>query len=359
MEAMAAPPAAEPRRPSPATPPAVRRPRSWLAGRSLTVSPRGFQIVALVTVWVLALTIISGAAVRLTGSGLGCDTWPSCTHTSVVAPLRVHAWIEFGNRLINAAVTIASIGVLIVALRRRPRRRDLTWLSAGMLIGLLVEVVMGGLVVLSGLNPVLVSLHFLLGLMFLAVAVVLHHRAGRPDGPPVRRAVVGPWQLRLARLMLVALTVVVSLGTVVTSTGPHGGSPTAPRFHYSLHSVAQLHGSSVEVFLLITLAMLWSLAHTGAPRPVIRRAQVMLVVLAAQAAVGYGQYLSGDPVAVVALHVAGASLAVVATLRFYMGLWSYRTGTEPTPAAGPGRLRSAVPWVEQEAAPAGARGAGR
>ncbi len=353
---MAAPPAAEPRRPSPATPAAVRRPRAWLAGRSLTVSPRGFQIVALVTVWVLALTIISGAAVRLTGSGLGCDTWPSCTHTSVVAPLRVHAWIEFGNRLINAAVTIASIGVLIVALRRRPRRRDLTWLSAGMLIGLLVEVVMGGLVVLSGLNPVLVSLHFLLGLIFLAVAVVLHHRSGRPDGPPGRQPLVRPRQLRLARVMLVGLTVVVSLGTVVTSTGPHGGSPTAPRFHYSLHSVAQLHGSSVEIFLLITLAMLWSLAHTGAPRPVIRRAQVMLAVLAAQAGVGYGQYLSGDPVAVVALHVAGASLAVVATLRFYMGLWSYREGTEPTPTAGPDRLRDAVPWVDQVVAPVGARG---
>lgn len=355
MEEMAAPPAAESRRgPAPGGGPSgLSAARPWLAGRSLTVSPRAFQVVALVTVWVLALTIISGAAVRLTGSGLGCDTWPACTHTSVVAPLRVHAWIEFGNRLINAAVTIASVGVLVVALRRRPRRRDLTWLSAGMLIGLLVEVVMGGLVVLSGLNPALVSLHFLLGLAFLALAVVLHHRSGRPDGLYVREPQVRQWQVRLARLMVLMLTVVVALGTVVTSTGPHGGSPTAPRFHFSLHSVAQIHGSAVETFLLVTLAMLWSLAHTGAPRPVIRRAQIMLVVLAGQAAVGYGQYFSGDPVAVVALHVAGASLAVVATLRFYMGLWSYRRDPIPDRPAGDGTVTTeAVPWLGREASPA-------
>ena len=199
------------------------------------------------------------------------------------------------------------------------------------MVGLLVEVVMGALVVYSKLNPVLVSVHFLLGLAFLAVGVVLHHRAGLPDRRPAPRPMVLPVQIWLARLMLVGLTVVVSLGTVVTSTGPHGGSPDAPRFHFSLHSVAQLHGSAVEIFLFITLVMLWSLSHFGAPRPVVRRAQVMLVTLAAQAAVGYGQYLSGDPVAVVALHVAGASIAVIATLRFYMGLWDY--SAVPQPAA--------------------------
>lgn len=324
---MAAPPAARTRRAaiSPDRPgrPAGGSTLGRLADR-LAVSPQTFRRIALITVWALALTIISGAAVRLTGSGLGCSTWPSCTHTSVVAPLRLHAWIEFGNRLINAVVTVASVGVLAAAALRRPRRLDLTWLSAGMLVGLLLEVVMGGLVVYSDLNPTLVSLHFLLGLAFLALSVVLHHRAGRPDGSPARMGLVAPWQIWIARLLLVALGLAVTLGTVVTSTGPHGGDPKAPRFHFSLHSVAQLHGSSVEGLLVVTLAMLWSLSHTGAPGPVVRRAQVMLVTLAAQAAVGYTQYLSGDPVAIVAVHVAGASLAVIATLRFFMGLWAYR-----------------------------------
>lgn len=341
MEPMAAPPAAQPRRGDvrPASEaagqvaaPLPARPSGTRFGRSLpTISPEGFERLALIGVWVLAVTIISGAAVRLTGSGLGCSTWPSCTQTSVVAPLRFHAWVEFGNRLVNAAVTIAALGTVFVALRRRPSRRDLTLLSAGLVVGLLVEVVMGALVVYSKLNPVLVSVHFLLGLAFLAVGVVLHHRAGLPDRRPAPRPMVLPVQIWLARLVLVGLTVVVSLGTVVTSTGPHGGSPDAPRFHFSLHSVAQLHGSAVEIFLFITLVMLWSLSHFGAPRPVVRRAQVMLVTLAAQAAVGYGQYLSGDPVAVVALHVAGASIAVIATLRFYMGLWDY--SAVPQPAA--------------------------
>src|SRR5581483_6080217 len=121
-----------------------------------------------------------GAAVRLTGSGLGCPDWPSCTRASVVAPLQVHAWVEFGNRLINAAVSVASVGALVAALRRRPRRRDLIAWSAALVVGLVVEVAMGALVVEYKLAPSLVSVHFLLGLAFLAVAVILHHRAGIP-----------------------------------------------------------------------------------------------------------------------------------------------------------------------------------
>jgi len=113
----------------------------------------------------------------------------------------------------------------------------------------------------------------------------------------------------------------VTLGTVVTSTGPHGGDPTARRFRFSLHSVAQLHGTSVEIFLVIAVVMLWNLARTAAPHPVIRRGQLLLGALVAQALVGYVQYLNGDPVALVAAHVAGASLVVVAVVHFHMELW--------------------------------------
>jgi cytochrome c oxidase assembly protein subunit 15 len=288
----------------------------------------------------LALTIISGAAVRLTGSGLGCPDWPSCTTTSVVAPLQGHAWIEFGNRLINALVTVASIGAFVAALRRQPRRGDLTILSAGLVAGLLAEVMLGGLVVYAKLAPALVSVHFLLGLVFLANAVALHDRARRPDtyaaegGRPV--VLVGRVQLGLSWLALVALAVVVTLGTVVTSTGPHGGSPTAKRYGFSLHAVAQLHGASAEAFMAITLALLWSLSRTGAPRAVIRRAQVVFVAMVAQAAVGYIQYFNHDPVGVVAIHVAGASLLVIAVLRFHLGLWAHPVRFEsPQPADRP------------------------
>ncbi len=307
--------------------------------RRLVVSPRAFRTVAVVSVWALALTIISGAAVRLTGSGLGCPDWPSCTTTSVVAPLQVHAWIEFGNRLINAFVTIASLAALGAALFRSPKRRDLTLLSAGLLAGLIAEVVLGALVVEFKLAPGLVSAHFLLGLIVLADAVILSYRAGLPDDPvlrgrPLPVPLVGRAQVMLSRLMLVALALVAVLGTVVTSTGPHGGSPDTPRFHLSLHRVAQLHGTSAETFLAITILTLWSLGRSGAPRSVMRRAKIVLVALAAQAAVGYAQYLNGDPVALVAVHVAGASVLVITAIRFYLGLWAYPAEPPGPPDTG-------------------------
>ena len=302
-----------------------------------TMSPETFRRVALASVVALTLTIISGAAVRLTGSGLGCNTWPSCDHTSVVAPLQYHAWVEFGNRLINALVTVASLGAFAAALRRRPRRPDLTWLSFGLVIGLLVEVAVGAVVVYSKLNPVLVSVHFLLGLVFLGVAVALHLRSRIPDPHPEQPVetlpMVGRLQLTLARVQLALLTVVVALGTVVTSTGPHGGSPDTPRYHFSLHAVAQVHGTSVEVLLAVTLLLLWTLARSNPPRAVLTRAQVMFGAMVAQAAVGYTQYLSGDPVGMVAVHVAGASLLVIAVLHFYFGLWDRTPVSQPTPAA--------------------------
>jgi cytochrome c oxidase assembly protein subunit 15 len=273
-------------------------------------------------VWALVLTVVSGAAVRLTGSGLGCPDWPNCTASGVVAPLQFHAWVEFGNRLINAVVTVAALGAFATAWLRAPRRRDLTLLAAGLVLGLVAEVALGALVVESHLAPGLVMTHFLLGLVFLADAVLLHHRAtiadDRADAPRVR--LVGRSSLILARLQLAATAVAVTLGTVVTSTGPHGGDPKARRFGFSLHTVAQLHGTSVEVLLALTLVLMWNLARTGAPPSVMRRAQIVLIAMVAQAAVGYSQYLSGDPVALVAVHVAGACVLVVATLRFYLGL---------------------------------------
>jgi cytochrome c oxidase assembly protein subunit 15 len=182
--------------------------------------------------------------------------------------------------------------------------------------------------------------HFVLGLVFLGAAVVLHHQAAIPDveaaAPRVR--LVSRSSAILAVLQLVATTVAVILGTVVTSTGPHGGDPKARRFGFSLHTVAQLHGTSVEVLLAVTLVLMWNLARTRAPRPVMRRAQIVLVALVAQAAVGYSQYLSGDPVAVVAVHVAGACLVVVVVLRFCLGLSVPipRTGTTaPIPLSTP------------------------
>jgi cytochrome c oxidase assembly protein subunit 15 len=301
------------------------------------VSPRTFRRIATAAVWALGLTVVSGAAVRLTGSGLGCPDWPNCTAAGVVAPLQFHAWVEFGNRLINAVVTVAALGACAAAWLRAPRRRDLTLLAGGLVVGLVAEVGLGALVVESHLAPGLVMTHFLLGLVFLADAVLLQHRAGIPDERASRPRVraVSASSLVLARLQLAATALAITLGTVVTSTGPHGGDPAAERFGFSLHTVAQLHGTSVEVLLALTLVMMWNLARTGVPAPVMRRAQILLIAMVAQAAVGYTQYLNGDPVALVALHVAGACVLVVATLRFYLGLSVPAPSEAPSAAAAP------------------------
>jgi cytochrome c oxidase assembly protein subunit 15 len=199
-------------------------------------------------------------------------------------------------------------------------------------VGLVAEVGLGALVVESHLAPGLVMTHFLLSLVFLGDAVILHYRAGIPDeqASTGTNRLVDRSSLILARLQLAATVVAVTLGTVVTSTGPHGGDPKARRFGFSLHSVAQLHGTSVEILLALTLVLMWNLARTRAPAPVMRRAEIVLIVMVAQAAVGYAQYFNGDPVAVVALHVTGACVLVVVMLRFYLGL--------STPAPAPARL---------------------
>jgi cytochrome c oxidase assembly protein subunit 15 len=236
----------------------------------------------------------------------------------------------------------------VAARRRQPRRRDLTWLAIGLVIGLVAEVGLGALVVDFKLAPGLVTAHFLLGMVFLADAVILHQRAGLPDqaGPtpttpastatvPPRVWLVGRTPLLFARIQLAATALAIALGTIVTSTGPHGGSPDTPRFRFSLHSVAQLHGSAVELLLGITLLTVWSLARSQAPPRVMRAAEIVLVAMVAQAAVGYAQYFNGDPAGLVALHVAGASILLVAILRFYLGLAAYpQTDVRPAPPSG-------------------------
>jgi cytochrome c oxidase assembly protein subunit 15 len=305
---------------------AVRR--AW----ALTATPVFYRRSAALAVVALAVGIVSGGAVRLTGSGLGCSDWPTCTATSIVAPLQSHAWIEFGNRLVNALITVGVVLVAIAALRRRPRRRDLVALSGGLVAGIFAEVVLGGETVLHKLAPPFVMAHFLLAVVLLVNAVALYHRARQPEvalapSPggarllPARR-LVRPVHVVMSRCMLVLTLVVVVLGTVVTSTGPHAGAPGVPRFGFSLHTVAQLHGTSVEVLLAFTVATLWSMHRSRVAPAVLRRGEVLLVVLVSQAAVGYTQYLTGDPVLLVGVHIAGATTVVIAMVAFNLGLYT-------------------------------------
>jgi cytochrome c oxidase assembly protein subunit 15 len=318
--------------------------RPLVALWELTTAPKFLRASALTSVGALAVGIVSGGAVRLTGSGLGCSDWPACTRTSVVAPLQYHAWVEFGNRLVNVLITVGIVAVALAALRRRPRRRDLTSLASALVAGIFAEVVLGGETVLHKLSPQFVMAHFLLAVALTVDAVVLYHRSRQPDvlsAAGVARlapakCLVRRYHLAAARAMFALTLVVVALGTVVTSTGPHAGAPGVPRFHFSLHSVAQLHGSSVEVLLALTVATLWSMYRARVPPRVLRRGEGLLLVLASQAAVGYTQYFTGDPVYLVGLHLAGATAAVIAMTAFNLGLYERpRPEALPLPAGEP------------------------
>jgi len=333
---------------------------AWAA----TSAPAFLAKVAGLSVLAVAIAVVSGSAVRLTGSGLGCSDWPACTATSVVAPLQFHAWVEFGNRLVNVAITVCIVLVALAAMRRRPRRRDLDWLAAGLVAGILAEVVLGGETVLHKLAPQFVMAHFLLAVALLVNALVLYHRARQPETAEEHRTCPKPRRYNLSRLppavllvrrgqlvaarcMLGLSLLVVALGTVVTSTGPHAGAPGVPRFAFSLHTVAQLHGTSVEVLLAVTVATLWSLHLSRAPRPVMLRGEVLLVVLVAQAAVGYTQYFTGDPVLLVGFHEAGATMVVIAMTAFNLGLYERRSPAE-VPAVGQAGAHPTVPHVRAE-----------
>jgi cytochrome c oxidase assembly protein subunit 15 len=329
----------------------------WIVDLAHTVRHRqlsvaAFRKLAALSVIGLALIIVSGAAVRLTGSGLGCPDWPTCAAGNVVAPWRFHAWVEFGNRLITAGLSVAIVLAVLGALIRERRRRDLNLLAYGLVLGLIAEIILGGLTVEHKLAPGFVMSHFLLAVVFLADAVILHHRAGLPEEPipgrPGRSRVTGPAQhlvsgeqRALARLLLLATFIVVTLGSIVTSTGPHGGAPNAPRFGFSLHDVAQLHGSSVEVYLTFVIVTLWLMVRAGAPRLVVRRAEALLVAIVLQGGIGYLQYFTGVPAWLVEIHVAGAVVVTIAVLRFNLALTarpSVVLPTAPVVAAAPSGL---------------------
>lgn len=269
----------------------------------------------------LCIIVLTGAAVRLTQSGLGCTDWPNCDtgHLAPHGSTGYHGYVEFVNRLITGAVSVLVILAVLGSLLRLPRRRDLTWLSLGLVVGVIAQIVLGGLVVIFGLSPPWVIAHFVVSMLLVADAVVLHHRAGLPDGRPlvpgVSRAV-----LRMGWILVAWCAVVIAAGTIVTGAGPHGGDEKAPRIDVAITDVARIHGITVMLFLVGVLVTLWLINRTGAAASVRRNATILLGVLCAQATVGYIQYFSGVPIVLVAVHIVGAVSVWVAVLHFALGL---------------------------------------
>jgi cytochrome c oxidase assembly protein subunit 15 len=281
--------------------------------RPITVSPTAYRSITLFALVALVIIIVSGAAVRLTGSGLGCPDWPTCANNRVVAPVRFHAMVEFVNRVFTGIVSVAVMLAALGSLARRPRRRDLTYLSLGLVAGVVAQVLLGGLTVRSKLTPPVVMAHFLLSMVLVANAVVLHRRAGRDDADHAR---VAASPLRTASRVLVAVAaVVIVTGTIVTGAGPHGGDENVRRLGFSVPTVARIHGVSELVLLTLTLTVVWMARRRHAPSArVIEALNTLLLIEVAQGFVGYMQYLLGVPELLVALHVLGAVLVWVSVL---------------------------------------------
>ncbi|GID95004.1 heme A synthase [Amorphoplanes digitatis] len=278
--------------------------------------------------------VVTGAAVRLTGSGLGCPTWPRCTDASytTTAEMGVHGVIEFGNRLLGLALGVIALACFVAALLERPRRRSLVLLSLAVLLGIPGQGVIGGITVLTDLNPWVVGLHFLLSMALIALAYALWKRTAEGDGPP-RRLVSAPLAT-LARLTALVSAAVIVVGVIVTGSGPHAGDENAKRNGLDPELIAQAHADLVFLLIGLSVGLWFALRAAGAPRPAIRAAGILIVVELGQGLIGFVQYFTHLPVLLVGAHMLGACLVWVATLGV---LWSLRErpATTPAPPATP------------------------
>jgi heme a synthase len=286
------------------------------------ITPIAFRRLAVGAAVLLAVIVVTGGAVRLTDSGLGCPTWPRCTATSVVAPASYHALVEFVNRVVTTLVGIFIGAVALSALLRSPRRRDLSILAWSLVAGFVGQAVIGGLSVLYHLSPPWVMAHFLLSMLMLWVALVLVHRADpawTPRPPAARRELV-----LLTRLLVVAAGLVLILGTVTTGTGPHAGSGThIRRLHLPLERVTQLHADSALFLTGLVVATLFAVRLTDTTALVRRRAGWLAAMVGLQVVIGYTQYFLNLPASIVELHVAGATVLWCSTVWLALGLTAH------------------------------------
>jgi cytochrome c oxidase assembly protein subunit 15 len=277
----------------------------------------------------LGLIVVTGAAVRLTGSGLGCPTWPECGDGSFVArsSFALHGLVEFGNRVVSTAVGLFIAVLVIGAIRLQQRRRELVILSVGLVAGFLAQAVLGGLTVIFHLNPALVAGHFLLSMLLLWNAVVLDMRARQTPGTTVRLA--RRELALLADLLAAAAAAVLILGTVVTGAGPHSGDTGhVRRFDINIRSAAQLHADSAMLLTGLVIAMAFAVRLTAGPAISRKLSTALAVTVVGQAAIGFTQYFLGVPTGLVAIHVAGATLLWILALYLRLSLTSRVPATD-------------------------------
>ncbi|MEV0917269.1 COX15/CtaA family protein [Streptomyces sp. NPDC049967] len=294
---------------------AVRNPLQYIAER-WTPSPRTVRRAAMSAVVMAVAIVVTGGAVRLTGSGLGCPTWPKCTDESLTATsaMGFHGAIEFGNRMLTY-VLCAAVGWAIIAARSaKPRRRSVTRLGWAQFWVVMGNAVLGGIVVLVGLNPYTVAAHFLLSTALLTLALVTWQRTREGDTAP--RPLVGKAVSQLTWLLVVAAGLLIAVGTVVTGAGRHAGdSSDVHRIPIDWKTIAQLHADLAWVVVALTVALWFVLKAVDAPVGPLHRARDLFLILMAQGVIGYVQYFTDTPEILVGLHMFGSCLVWIGVVR--------------------------------------------
>jgi cytochrome c oxidase assembly protein subunit 15 len=263
-----------------------------------------------------AAIVVTGGAVRLTGSGLGCPTWPECTPGSYTpkpyqVEEQVKVWIEFGNRLLTFVLVLAAITVLVSVLAAG--RKDLRGLALGQVLGILGQGILGGITVLTGLHPATVAAHFLLSIVLIAGATSL--RAQRFAS--LEKQDAAPLVKKIATAHIVVSFLVLFLGTLVTGSGPHAGDATAARFPFDLRTMAWLHADAVIALFGITFGLF--VVH-GVSAHTKKRLKIFVAIALSQGLIGYVQWYLDLPELIVGLHLVGSTLVWIAAWRVWLSV---------------------------------------
>jgi len=279
------------------------------------ISPAGYIWVSRFALILLCVIVVSGAAVRLSGSGLGCSDWPRCNSEKFIDVSTTHGAIEQINRLFTGLVTAIVIAAVLAARLRVPYRKDLVMLSWGLVAGVIGQIVLGGIVVLTDLHPLANQGHFVLSMILVANALVLHQRA-KKDHKTDHLSTLSGLQ-KLIRLTVVMGSLALITGTVVTGSGPHAGDEKARRFDLAITTVARIHGISVLVAIALLIVVAWKIRQQRAQQ-LFGPLEMVLVIAILQATVGYVQYFNDIPALLVGLHVFGATMFFLSLVNLWM-----------------------------------------
>ena len=295
--------------------------------RRWSVSPERYTRIAVLALVLLCIIVVTGAAVRLTGSGLGCEDWPRCNDERFIDVSTGHGAIEQVNRLFTGLVAAGVILAVLAAHRRLPRRPDLVRLAWGLVAGVVGQVVLGGIVVLTDLHPLANQGHFLLSMILVTNATVLVLRSRESEDRPDD---VSSGVRLMSRLTAIFGVVAILTGTVVTGSGPHAGDETARRFDLDISSIARVHGITVIVTLVALLATIRAARrHRRSWEQGAGILEATMAIGALQGIVGYVQYFNGIPAALVAVHILGATgfMIVLTVLWWTLGRTASASGS--------------------------------